>query len=372
MKRPPARAPGNHAPDAAGFAPALLAFYDRARRDLPWRRRPDPYRTLVSELMLQQTVVATVIPYFERFVARFPDLPALAAAEEDEVLTLWSGLGYYARARNLHRTARQVWQRHAGQLPATEAELRELPGLGPYTAAAVAAIGFQARTVAVDGNAARVLARLFGCDDPIDQPAARARLRTLGETLAPARRCGDFVQAIMELGALVCVPTEPRCGDCPVTSWCEARRSGRQRELPRRSPRAAKRKVALVCAAVEQRGRLLLVRREAGTLLGGTWTLPSEEVASDESSSSALARALAPLGLALDRVGNSLGAIRHIFTHRDVTARVVRVTARGQARDPGRWVQTASMGHLALSTFTRKTLSLVPTQDPQKLPGRLR
>jgi A/G-specific adenine glycosylase len=356
MKRPPPRA---RPADPAGFAPALLAFYDRTRRDLPWRRQPDAYRTLVSELMLQQTVVATVVPYFERFMARFPDLPALAAAEEDQVLTLWSGLGYYARARNLHRTARLVLQQHDGQLPATEAELRRLPGLGPYTAAAVAAIGFGARTVAVDGNAARVLARLFACDEPIDPPAARARLRVLGESLAPARRCGDFVQAMMELGAMVCVPAEPRCADCPVTAWCEARRSGRQHELPRRSPRAAKRKVTLICAAVERGGRLLLVRRRAGTLLGGTWTLPAEEVASEEGAADALARALAPLGLSPAGAAASAGSIRHVFTHRDVTAQVVRVPARGQARSPGRWVNAAAMGQLALSSFTRKTLALL-------------
>jgi A/G-specific adenine glycosylase len=342
-----------------GFARALLAFYDRTGRDLPWRRQPDPYRTLVSELMLQQTGVSTVVPYFERFVARFPTLRALAEAEEEDVLASWSGLGYYTRARNLHRTARLVMERHAGRLPANEAELRSLPGLGPYTAAAVAAIAFGLRTVAVDGNAARVLARLHGVADPIDDPAVRQRLRCQGEALAPRQRCGDFVQAIMELGALVCVPNQPGCPRCPVRRFCEAHRRGVQGELPRRTVRVAKRKVTLVCAAVERDGRVLLVRRPPGTLLGGTWTLPSEEVASADDTGGAVIRALAPLGLSAEGEGERMGSIRHVFTHRDVTAEVVRQRAQGQALPAARWVDPAALADLPLSSFTRKTLSLL-------------
>lgn len=345
--------------DRGAFARALLAFYDRVARDLPWRRDPDAYRTLVSELMLQQTGVSTVIPYFHRFCARFPDLAALARAGEEEVLTAWSGLGYYARARNLHRTAQLVVQRHGGQLPASEQALRELPGLGPYTAAAVAAIAFGARAVAVDGNAARVLARLFGEVRPIDCPAVRAELRERGETLAPNDCCGDFVQAIMELGATVCVPVAPSCSSCPVQRWCEAHRAGTQDRLPQRLARVAKRKVALVCAAVERGGRLLLVRRPPGSLLGGTWTMPSEELEPDEEAPRALARALAPVGLASAGPGERLGVIRHIFTHRDVTAEVWRQPVRGQVRAPARWVDRLAMSQLPISSFTRKTLALL-------------
>jgi A/G-specific adenine glycosylase len=340
-----------------GFARALLIFYDRHRRDLPWRGAPDPYRTLVSELMLQQTVVRTVVPYFQRFTARWPTLVDLARAEEDEVLALWSGLGYYSRARNLHRTARLVLSEHGGRLPVEEAVLARLPGLGPYTAAAVAAIGFGARTLPVDGNAARVLARLFSVSEPIDRPAVRAQLRTQGLALVPEQRCGDFAQAMMELGALVCTPAAPRCGDCPVVRWCAAFRSGQQQALPVRSERAAKRKVRVICTAVERSGRVLLVRRPPGTLLGGTWTLPAEELARATDACAAVGRALAGIGLHPDGPFEELGSIRHVFTHRDVTALVVRQRARGRLRSPARWVDGTE--ELAISSFTRKTLHLL-------------
>ena len=198
------------------IAPSLLRWYDRTKRDLPWRRDPTPYKTLVSELMLQQTTVAAVIPYFERFIARFPSLASLAAASEDEVTALWSGLGYYARARNLRRAAVAAVDQHGGELPRTEAALGELPGLGPYTAAAVAAIAFGARTFALDGNGARVMARLGGVSDSIDLPATRVRLRADGTREVPRGRPGDFTQAVMELGATVCTPRNPRCDDCPL------------------------------------------------------------------------------------------------------------------------------------------------------------
>jgi A/G-specific adenine glycosylase len=313
--------------------------------------------------MLQQTGVTTVVPYFERFVARFPDLATLARAGEDEVLALWSGLGYYARGRNLHRAARLVVEKNRGSLPDREDLLRRLPGLGPYTAAAVAAIGFGARTLPVDGNVARVLARLHAVRDPIDRPEVRARLRLRGQPLVPARRCGDFAQAIMELGALVCVPRAPRCGECPVSSWCEAYRSNRQSELPRRSPPTVKRKVDLVCVAIERRGRILLVRRPPGTLLGGTWALPSaeREVLEDPGTGDArdVAAVLAELGLTPDGSPERIGSIRHVFTHRDVTAAVIRQVARGRCRPPARWVDTGRLPELPLSSFTRKTLNLI-------------
>jgi A/G-specific adenine glycosylase len=348
------------------FAAALLAFYDAGKRDLPWRRQPDAYRTLVSELMLQQTVVATVVPYFERFVARFPDVASLAAAREEEVLALWSGLGYYARGRNLHRAAQLVVARHGGALPASEQALRELPGVGPYTAAAVAAIAFGARTLALDGNVARVLARLLAVDEAIDRPAVREALRARGTALVPARRSGDFAQAMMELGALVCTPSSPRCGGCPVTGWCQARQQGRQQALPVRAPKRARPLVRVACAAVVRAGRVLLVRRARG-LLAGTWTLPAAELAAGdepEQAGVAAARGAAQaLGLTPAGAGEVRGSIRHVFTHRDVTAWVYQLRARGRpvtaAEADLRWVDPRAPGALALSTFTRKTLALV-------------
>jgi A/G-specific adenine glycosylase len=348
------------APTVSSFATTLLRWYDRERRVLPWRERPSAYRTLVSELMLQQTAVATVVPYFERFVRRFPDLAALAAAREEEVLAQWSGLGYYARGRNLHRAARAVVETLGGALPADEEELRRLPGLGPYTAAAVAAIAFGARTFALDGNAARVMARISGEPGAIDRPEVKAALRARGLALVPADRPGDFAQAVMELGARVCVPGQPRCPECPIRRSCRADAEGRAAALPARTPRRAKKVVALACVAVERRGRVLLVRRPAG-LLGGTWVLPASEVGAGEPEESAARRALAELGLRLPAGSlRAAGTVRHVFTHRDVTARVLRIQAGAGGRAAGgRWVSPTSPGVIALSTFTRKTLAVL-------------
>jgi A/G-specific adenine glycosylase len=344
-----------------GFAGALLRWYDQSRRDLPWRRHPSPYRTLVSELMLQQTVVATVIPYFHRFVARFPDFAALAAASEDEVLAHWSGLGYYARARNLHRAARAVVEQHGGRLPEGEAALRALPGVGAYTAAALAAISQGARTFALDGNAARVVARLESEERAIDLPVVRGALRARGLVLVPADRPGDFAQAVMELGARVCVAGRPRCEDCPVARFCRALAQGRAAALPARTPRRAKKVVELACVAVERAGKVLLVRRPAGGLLGGTWALPAAELGAGEPERAAVRRALSTAGLALAPGGVlRAGVIRHIFTHRDVTAHVLRASSSGAVpREGARWVSPEAPGELALSSFTRKTLAVL-------------
>jgi A/G-specific adenine glycosylase len=331
----------------------LLGWYDRERRDLPWRRDSSAYRTLVSEIMLQQTVVATVVPYFERFVRRFPDFSALADAPEEDVLAAWSGLGYYARGRNLHRAARAVVE---GGLPGTEEELRRLPGVGAYTAAAIAAIVHGARTFALDGNAARVMARLTAEDRSIDEPAVRAALRSRGLALVPPDRPGDFAQAVMELGATVCVASTPRCGECPVARHCAAFASGKVASIPARTPKPAKRQVKVACFAVERRGRLLLVHRPPGTLLGGTWTLPESSDEDDDT----CRRTLGELGLSPDGPPIAAGTIRHIFTHRDVTARVLRVTAHGRlVRGAGRWVSRDEVAALAVASFTRKALAVL-------------
>jgi A/G-specific adenine glycosylase len=340
----------------------LLAFYDRHRRDLPWRRLASPYRTLVSELMLQQTVVATVIPYFERFVARFPDFATLAAASEAEVLALWSGLGYYARGRNLHRVAQLVMREHGGRLPEDEEALRALPGIGPYTAAAIAAIAFDVPTLALDGNVARVLARLFAERGPIDRPAVRESLRERGRALVPRKRAGDFAQALMELGATVCVPSsEPRCQICPVAGRCRARRERIAAQLPARLPKQPRRVVRLACAAVVRRGRVLLVERPPRTLLAGTWALPAAEVPARADPAAHAGRGLQELGLSVRAdAAIELGSIRHVFTHRDVTAHVFRVDLETPGDiDQGRWVPLDGGSEIAISSFTRKTLSLL-------------
>jgi A/G-specific adenine glycosylase len=340
----------------------LLAWFDRRARPLPWRHAPSPYRTLVSELMLQQTVVATVVPYFERFVARWPDVAALAAAREEDVLAVWSGLGYYARARNLHRAARAVVERHAGELPADETTLRELPGVGPYTAAAVAAIAFGQRTFALDGNAARVVARLSAVKEAIDLPVTRVRLRAIGETWVPAGRPGTFAEAVMELGATVCTPRSPACGACPVRAACRAHEGGLTAGIPARTPRRPKRLVRLACARVQRDGKVLLVRRQSG-LLAGMWSLPgSEASAAIAAGPSTVTATLRALGVTPRQVREA-GEIRHVFTHRDVAATVfdvtpARVVATSGSGEDMRWVAPTDLASMAVSSFLRKLLSL--------------
>jgi A/G-specific adenine glycosylase len=341
------------------LARALLAWYDRGARDLPWRREPSPYATLVSEFMLQQTGVATVEPFFRRFLERFPTLEALAAASDDEVTALWSGLGYYARARNLRRAAAAIVDDHGGRMPRTEAELRALPGVGPYTAAAVAAIAFGERVFALDGNGLRVLARLSDERAPIDRPATRARLHALGLAEVPHDRAGDFNQAVMELGATVCRPRNPDCDRCPLAPHCRARAEGTAGELPRKTAKPARPVVRVVCACVTDGTRVLLLRRSAG-LLGGTWALP-EQAADTEAPARIVARRLAEgTGVRVGRVV-ARGSVRHVFTHRDVTAEVFRVDARDGVRPPvkaARWIPLDGLGAVGVSTFTRKTVAV--------------
>ncbi|HVO17494.1 MAG TPA: A/G-specific adenine glycosylase, partial [Alphaproteobacteria bacterium] len=268
MVRPTAPArPGSAS--VKGPAAALLAWYDRHRRRLPWRagpgERPDPYRVWLSEIMLQQTTVATVGPYFTAFLERWPDVARLAAAPLDDVLHAWQGLGYYARARNLHRCAAVVARDHGGRFPDTEDALRALPGVGAYTAAAIAAIAFDRPAVVVDGNVERVVARLHAVDAPL--PAAKPELRRLAAALTPDARPGDFAQAMMDLGATLCTPRAPRCVLCPLMAGCAARTRGIAEELPRRTAKPEKptrRGVAFF--AVDADGAVLLRRRDESGL----------------------------------------------------------------------------------------------------------
>ena len=343
-------------------ARALLRWYDGAKRDLPWRRDPSPYRTLVSEFMLQQTVVATVEPYFARFIARFPDVASLAAAGDDQVTALWSGLGYYARARNLRRAAAAIMADHGGAIPSSEAALRALPGIGPYTAAAVAAIAFDARAFALDGNTMRVLARLTGERRPVDMPATRAALHARGLAEVPRRRAGDFNQAFMELGALVCTPRNPRCDGCPLAAGCRARAEGRAASLPRKRPRAERPVVRVVCACITDGARVLVVKRRAG-LLAGTWSLPEAAARGARPRpeiEGKLARQLAEATGARVAGVAYRGAVRHVFTHRDVTAELFRVdvAASGPPAPDRRWVSPDGLGALGVSIFARKNVAM--------------
>jgi len=353
-------------PGDAAIAPPLLAWFDRHARELPWRRQPSPYRTLVSEFMLQQTVVATVIPYFEAFLARWPDVAALAAATQDQVLAAWSGLGYYSRARNLHRAATAVVERHGGALPADEAALRELPGVGPYTAAAIASIAFGQRTFALDGNAARVVARLRAVREPIDAPATRVHLRALGDAMVPPRRAGAFTEAVMELGATVCTPRAPACDACPLAAVCQARRLGVTAALPIKSPPRPKQALSAVCARVRRAGRVLLIRRVQG-LLAGTWTLPAiERAGRGRADGAALARAAAAavVGAKASALPAALaGEVRHVFTHRDLRAEVYEIAGQSLGDESieddvdVRWASSTDLEEMAVSSLLRKLLA---------------
>lgn len=271
--------------DAIGLAPAdvrrfqrrVLSHYRRARRDLPFRGLRDPYAIWVAEIMAQQTRLSTVVPYWQRWMQRFPTIEALAAASEDEVMAAWSGLGYYARARSLHRAAREVARRLGGRLPDEPTRLAELPGIGRYTAGAIASIAFGRRAAVVDGNVARVFARYFGISDDVRAPTTQARLWTLAEALVPAREPGDYNQGLMDLGATLCAPRNPTCSACPLADGCTARREGRQGELPVLSRRAPAHEIAVETVWVVRGGRWLLARRAARGLFGGLWELPALE-----------------------------------------------------------------------------------------------
>jgi A/G-specific adenine glycosylase len=339
----------------------LLAWYDDGHRRLPWRspqRGADPYRVWLAEVMLQQTQVATVVPYFERFVARLPTLAALAEADEDEVLALWSGLGYYARGRNLLRAAREARARHGG-LPASLEALRALPGFGPYTAGAVASIAFAIPAAAVDGNVARVLARLFAVEGAPASPAFRRRVEALAADLVHPRRPGDLNQALMELGATVC-GRRPACGRCPVASPCAARAQGRAGELPAPRRRPARRPLVLACAIVREDGRILLARRPAEGLFGGLWAPPAAEVGEGEDAPAAIGGALRRDHGLRCAVGSELGACERTLTHRTLTLRAFRCTPvrpvpRGR-EDLG-WAAEGALGAWGIPAAVRALLA---------------
>ena len=348
--------------EASALRAGLLRWYRRERRDLPWRRTRDPYRVWISEAMLQQTRVETVIPYYERFLARFPDVGALAEAPLDDVLGAWQGLGYYSRARNLKRAAEQVMDRFDGALPDSAEALRELPGVGRYTAGAVASIAFDRAEPVVDGNVARVLARIHGLREDVKGPAGQTRLWEEAARLVRGRSPGDLNQSLMELGATLCTPRKPACPRCPARGVCAARASGDPESLPVNGSRPRVRGMEAVAAWIERRGRALLVRRPEGGLLGGLWDLPGAELTPAERPAAGLRRALRELvGLEVGRP-RRLGVVEHVFTHRRLRLHVYRCDdAAGRVRlagfDAHRWVSSPTS--LPSGNVTRKAIELV-------------
>lgn len=290
---------------------ALLAWYDRSARTLPWRGIHDPYRTWVSEAMLQQTRVETVLSYYDRFLSRFPDLPSLAAAEEADVLKLWEGLGYYSRARNLLKGARMVMESCGGQLPADPEQLRAICGIGPYMAGAIASIAFDVPVPAVDGNVIRVVSRLYGIREDASFPAVRRNIESLAASLVPADRPGDHNQAVMDLGATVCVPGTPDCGRCPLSAFCDAYRAGDAADLPV-LPKARKPKVIPWTVLVIRSGDRVLLRRRTEKLLQGLWCFPMLEghLSAEDLPAAVKSKLCLPVSNPM-----SYGKARHVFTH---------------------------------------------------------
>lgn len=296
---------------------ALLAWYDRHQRQLPWRLsrrqtgqglRPDPYRVWLSEIMLQQTTVAAVKPYYDKFLAQWPNVEALAAAETDDIMRAWAGLGYYSRARNLKKCADTVAARHGGVFPKTEAELKTLPGIGDYTAAAIAAIAFGRPAAVVDGNVERVMSRFAGVEKPL--PGAKPEIKALVNAILPVDRPGDFAQAMMDLGATICTPRRPSCILCPLSDDCIARRQGTQERYPLKAPKAEKplrRGAAFV--AVREDGAVLLRRRPENGLLGGMSEVPTTDWNARKDGRDDVASA--PFGANW----RDCGIARHVFTH---------------------------------------------------------
>lgn len=301
------------------FSQSLLTWYRQNARRLPWRGINNPYATWVSEIMLQQTRVDTVIPYFQKWMALFPTLESLAAADEQAVLNAWEGLGYYSRARSLLKAARLVCNHYSGQIPDSREELQKLPGLGRYTAAAVASIGFGKDEVVLDGNVKRVLCRVFNIDTPADTPAGEKILWQKAEELLPPGQAGDYNQAVMDLGATICTPRSPQCGACPLAQLCQSRALGTQESLPCMTEKAPIPHY-IVAAAVIHRGETVFIqRRPSKGLLGGLWEFPGGKLEANETFEQALTREIwEELNIAI-QVGEKFGQYRHAYTHFRVT-----------------------------------------------------
>ena len=340
----------------ASFSERLLDWYDQNRRTLPWRAGPnehaDPYHVWLSEIMLQQTTVATVKAYFEAFTKRWPTVSDLAAASLDDVLTAWAGLGYYARARNLHKCAVEIAERRQGQFPHNEADLLILPGVGAYTAAAIAAIAFDQRAVVVDGNIERVISRWYALQNPL--PGARPQIRTLTDRVTPMTRSRDFPQAMMDLGAGICTPRSPTCLLCPISSGCAAFAAGTQIEFPRKTPKKQRPTRQGLAYWVARDGFVLLTRRPESGLLGGMMEVPG----SDWIDATEPMLPLVPDGAVLP------GTVEHAFTHFHLRVRVVVVAKTADVdglieelsrnKKGATWAPIEDLNRFALPTIMKK------------------
>lgn len=354
---------------------ALLAWIPSARRALPWRQARTPYAVWISEVMLQQTQAATVAPYFARWMARFPDLPTLAAAELEDVLKVWAGLGYYARARNLHRMAREVMARHAGCIPADRQALLALPGIGRYTAGAILSLAFGQREPILDGNVRRVLCRVY---DIATDPRANATQRQLWDIAAalvmaaPDDRAGDLNEALMELGALICTPGRPACPTCPLASSCLAHDRGVEAARPASSPRKPTPHYTTVAGIIQNAaGAYLLIRRPAAGLLGGLWGFPGGTLQEGETVEAGARRTIAAqIGIAV-QPGAPVTRLAHAYTHFRITLHALRCTyVEGQPQPLGceavRWVGQDEWSRLAFPAADARIIGMLTDAEPRR------
>jgi len=345
-------------PARPAFVRALVAWYRRSARDLEFRRTRDPWRVLVAEVVLQQTRVEQGSARLRRFLERYPTPRDLAASSEEEVLREWEGLGYYRRATSLRAAAAHIVERHGGQVPSGPTDLRALPGVGPYTAGAVASIAFGKPVPAVDGNAARVLSRLFMVGEELGTAASGRQLREHALSLHGGADPGTINQALMELGALVCTARAPRCGECPVSRWCQARAAGEVASYPVRPRRRALPEVEVAFAVVEWEGRVLAVRRKQGALLSGLWSLPGGDLEPAETFEAAARRYVRRWGVQPSEM-EEVSHQRKVFSSRVWDARVFRCTARGRGDTPGGvlWLSARDLERVPFVPFHREILA---------------
>lgn len=355
---------------------ALIRWFSRHARDLPWRRQRTPYRIWVSEIMLQQTRVDQVIDYYIRFLARFPTLAVLARAPLDDVLKAWEGLGYYTRARQLHAAARLIMQRHGGRFPRNPEYIRALPGIGPYTAAAIGSMAFGHDAAALDGNVTRVLARVFAYEGDVAKPAARKELQQLAEALLARGRAGIFNEGLMELGATVCLPRRPLCGRCPWARWCAARARGDVESYPRktRKKHVPHKQVGAGIVRDEQ-GRFLIAQRKADSMLGGLWEFPGGTREAGESIEMCIARELMEeLGIEVE-VGPLVVCVRHAFSHftMDLHAHACHIRS-GRPRAihcaAWTWVRLDEMDRYAFGRADQKIIEQLRAEAVRRMPSR--
>jgi A/G-specific adenine glycosylase len=344
----------------APFAEQLLDWYARSARKLPWRESSTPYSVWIAEIMLQQTRVETAIPYYQRWMERFPDIRALAEVGEQEVLSAWEGLGYYSRARNLHRAARIVMVEYGGCLPGEAAQLRKLPGVGRYTAGAIASIAFGRDEPALDGNIRRVLARVFNVEHPAHSPAGESRLWELAAQNLPSGRAGDYNQALMDLGARICTPRQPDCPACPLSLLCQANLLGIQAERPVLGRRLPVPHYTVTAAVIRRGEKVLITQRPAGGLLGGLWEFPGGKLEPGEELAFCLRREiLEELGVDVT-VGEALGVYRHAYTHFRVTLHAFACTlvngAEPQALEASdlRWAAVGQLNQYPMGKVDRQ------------------